>query len=113
MEAKAIILGLKMAIQCNASKVVVESDCLQVVSLIKARKHDGSYLGMLSREINVIANSFEVISFCHVFREAILAAHTMAHFSPLEYTTRVWVGCCPSMVEDVIASDFCLNINEH
>ncbi|XP_021865721.2 uncharacterized protein [Spinacia oleracea] len=111
-EAKSIILGLKMALQCNASKVVVECDYLQVVELINRRKFDGSYFGMLSREINAISSSFDVILFCHVYREANLAADVMAQLSPLEYSTRVWVGSCPSVVEDVIASDFCFNVNE-
>lgn len=63
---------------------------------------------MLSREINVIASSFDVISFCYVYSEANLAANVMAYLSPLEYSTRVWVGSYPSVIEDVIALVFLL-----
>lgn len=44
------------------------------------------------REALSIANSFESISFIHVFREANEAAHIVAHLHPLDYSTRIWVG---------------------
>lgn len=113
VEAKAIVLGLKLAIQCNSKMVAVESDCLQVIKLVKGEKEDGSYLGMICKEINIISSWFDAISFDLIYREANLAAHTMAHLSPLVYSTRVWIGGCPSIVEDVVASDFCLNNNEN
>lgn len=50
-EAKAIILGLQIAIQCNVENVIIESDCLHVINRVKSREVDGSYLGVILREI--------------------------------------------------------------
>lgn len=112
-EAKAIVLGLKLARQCNARLVVVESDNQQVINLVHGKKTDGAQLGMIVKEILSIISCFEHVKFTHNFREANVAAHTMAHLSPLDCSTRVWVGGCPSILEDVIASDFCLINNEN
>ncbi|XP_056688616.1 uncharacterized protein [Spinacia oleracea] len=113
VEAKAIALGIKLAAQSNATMVEVECDNMQVVSLINGARKDGSQLGIIVREIKCLASCFDSVKFSHVFREANLAAHTMAHLSPLEFSTRVWVGGCPSILDDVIASDFCLMNNNN
>lgn len=102
-----------MAVQANARAIVVESDNKQVVDLIKSRKSDGTTLGMISHEIHAISSFFVSVHFLHIFREANLAAHTMAHLNPLDYSTQVWVGSCPSVLDDVIASDFCLINNNN
>lgn len=68
---------------------------------------------MIVREINSISCYFDSIDVVHIFREANLVAHAMAHLNPLEFSTRVWVGSCPSEVENIVATDFCLNVNEN
>lgn len=108
IEAKAIALGLRLASQCYEREVEVECDNLRVVSLINGAQREGSQLGIIVREIRHLASNFSSIKFNHEFREANMAAHTMARLSPLDFTTRVWVGGCPSILDDVIASDFCL-----
>lgn len=108
VEAKAVVLGLKMALQCGAKSICVESDCLQVVQMLNTNKWDGSYLGIVVREASSIASAFDVVSYNHVVREANEAAHAIAHLSPLDYSTRIWVGGYPSLIEDVISADFCL-----
>lgn len=89
VEAKAIVLGLKMGIQCYARSIIVENDCLQVVNLINKKKWNGSYLVMINREIDKLASYFDVVRFVHVFREANVVAHIMAHLYPLDFSTRV------------------------
>ncbi|KAL2927837.1 Arginine--tRNA ligase [Bienertia sinuspersici] len=105
VEAKAIILGLRLALQCQRLNAIVESDCLHVVKLLNGSL-TGSYLGVIVREALVIANLFESVVFNYIPREANGAAHLMAHLEPISYTTRVLEGGCPSDLENVIAADF-------
>lgn len=101
-----------MAIQCSASHVALESDCLEVIMKIKAKQIEDSYLGFIIKDILCLVKNFDCISFHHISRDANGAAHEMPHLFPLEYSTRVGVDGCPNDVLDVIASDFCLALNE-
>lgn len=47
VEAKAIVLGLKMALQSGARSIVVEIDNLKIINKLKAKEKDGSYLGII------------------------------------------------------------------
>lgn len=44
VEAKAIVLGLKMALKSGVRSIVVESDNLKIINKLKAKDKDGSYL---------------------------------------------------------------------
>ncbi|KAL2933316.1 hypothetical protein RDABS01_016435 [Bienertia sinuspersici] len=101
--AKAVLSGLQVALPCEPRRVVIESDCKQVVSMLKLRKCDESYLGIVDREVLSLVELFEFVDFVRVFREANGAAHAMAHLDPRDYCTRVWVGECPGVVDDIIA----------
>lgn len=115
-KAKEMVLGLKLSIQCGARKVVVESDCFQVIKLVIDRGDKRwSVLGNYwqGNSIREVANFIYSISFVHVYRQDNLAAHIMAYLNPLEFSTRVWIRGCPSIVQGVIAFDFCLINNEN
>lgn len=49
VEAKAVVLGLKLAAQSNARDVEVECDNKQVIDLINGQRRDGTQLGMVIR----------------------------------------------------------------
>lgn len=48
--------------------IKVESDNLQVISKLKSRSEDGSYLWVILREIVSLASNFEHVIFNHIFR---------------------------------------------
>ncbi|KAL9239043.1 hypothetical protein vseg_013398 [Gypsophila vaccaria] len=105
IEAKAAIFGLKLAIQMRATKVILESDSLQLISTIKEKKIPSSYFGNVVSEIVELCDFFESISFSFIKRSGNVAAHIMAYYSPLEFSTRVWIDMCPEMIADVVAVD--------
>lgn len=49
-EGKAIVLGMKMATQCYAWDIIIESNCLQVVKMINENKCDESYADMVVKD---------------------------------------------------------------
>ncbi|KNA03763.1 hypothetical protein SOVF_206000, partial [Spinacia oleracea] len=112
-EAKAIVLGLQVANQCHERNIIVECDNSLIIKKLKENKVDGSYLGVILREVKHLSSLFHSVVFSHVFREANEAAHTMAHLTPVNYSVRIWAGSVPNVVEDVIASDFCIAYNNN
>lgn len=82
VEVKAIIFGLQLALQIQATNVTLESDNAQVISKIKSKMCDGSYLGVVIREILKLVDGYNYVNFVHMFREANEAAHVMAHLTP-------------------------------
>ncbi|KAL2894179.1 hypothetical protein RDABS01_010088 [Bienertia sinuspersici] len=107
VEAKAVILGLKLALQAGENNIIMVSDCLHVINLINKNIVHRSYLGVFIKEALELSNSFESVSFVHVFREANRVAHTMAYIMPLDEFTRVWIGEYPMELDDVLAEDIC------
>lgn len=93
--------------------IVVECESFQVMNMINHKQIDGSYIGVIVREIWCIVSFFLYILFSHFFREASLVAHTIMHLTALEFSTRVWVGGCPSILDHVIASDSCVLNNNN
>lgn len=77
IKAKAIVLALKLVVQSNARKLIVESDCEPVVKFINNKQSGGSYLGRVVREISSLASLFDTILFQHIFRKVNIAAHTL------------------------------------
>ncbi|KAL2897884.1 Pyruvate dehydrogenase E1 component subunit beta mitochondrial [Bienertia sinuspersici] len=107
IEAKVVVLVLQVALPCEPRRIVVECDCKHVVSMLKSTRYDGSYLGVVIREILSLVELFDYAEFVHVFRGANGPAHAMAQLDSRDYCTRVWMGECPEVVNDIIAAELC------
>ncbi|XP_074265059.1 uncharacterized protein LOC141587475 [Silene latifolia] len=105
IEAKAALLGVNMAIQMGVTKVIIESDCLQLVNALKKNEVQSNYFGNVVSEVLSLLNSFISFSFSFVKREGNYAAHGMAHYTPLDFSTRIWVDMCPDTIGGIVASD--------
>ena len=103
-EAKALLRGLELALKHGFLRLEVESDCLSVINIISGAAFDDSYLGLIVHEILSIAQSFEVISFKHIFREANSVAHSFAKYAAVNQEA-VWVRDVPNCFHDCIHSD--------
>ncbi|XP_074318299.1 uncharacterized protein LOC141655100 [Silene latifolia] len=105
-EAKAAFLGLQMARQMGIESVILESDSLVLVTLLKTRKVENSNLGNVVQGILRLSEEFGSCAFSFVKRNGNKAAHSMAHYSPLDYSTRIWVASCPELIADIVSADF-------
>ncbi|XP_074303828.1 uncharacterized protein LOC141638324 [Silene latifolia] len=105
IEAKAAALGLSLAYQMGVQSVILESDSLQIISILKSGKVPLSYLGNVITEIVEWGSKFNCISYSYVRRSGNEAAHGMAHYMPISFLTRVWVDMCPDAIADIVSSD--------
>lgn len=86
--------------------------CLEFLFFEERIINDGIILCIFRKVYDIILNlstCFDVISFSHVFRELNMVAHALAHLTPFEYSTRIWVRGCPGIVEDIVDDNVCFN----
>ncbi|XP_074287740.1 uncharacterized protein LOC141612892 [Silene latifolia] len=98
-EAMAAAFGLKTAHQMGLDNVVLESDCLELITMLKAKFFPTNYFGRLGKVVSVLASEFACVSFNFIRRDGNSVAHELAHLLPIDYATRYWVGTIPERVE--------------
>ncbi|XP_057443219.1 uncharacterized protein LOC130735137 [Lotus japonicus] len=74
-EARAIMLGLQVALKCGYFSVRLKSDCLGVVQSILQKRSNSSYFGVLLKQIINLGSQFGVFNICHIGRNANRVAH--------------------------------------
>ncbi|XP_074299993.1 uncharacterized protein LOC141631192 [Silene latifolia] len=104
-EAKAMEFGLITAFQMELQNIVVEADCLPLVTMLRAKSFPRNYFDNIGKVIVELASRFNCIEFKFVRREGNRAAHCMAHLLPLVYSTRFWVGMVPESITMIVSSD--------
>ncbi|CAN1222090.1 Putative ribonuclease H protein At1g65750, partial [Linum grandiflorum] len=78
-EAAAIEFGIKLALEHNFHKVIVESDSLVVIQGLQEVNDDVTELGNYYKSIRRLMSGFDHGSWRFCRREANMAAHIMAH----------------------------------
>lgn len=67
-EAKAVLLGMQVAIEFGYRKVIVESDCLHLINAISSHERGGNSLHLIIDDIVHASNLFESVSWSFVRR---------------------------------------------
>ncbi|XP_074304897.1 uncharacterized protein LOC141639748 [Silene latifolia] len=104
-EAMAAEFGLLTAKQMGLDNVVLESDCLTLITMLKSKSFPNNYFGRAGKKVSDLASSFSCISFNFTRRDGNVVAHELAHLVPLEFSTRYWVGAIPERVEPFVLVD--------
>ena len=102
-EACALRDRLLLAGETGCNKIIVESDCAEVV---KTMQNGGNSLGAAAaiyEECAFLCRNFARVTFCHCPREANMAAHYLAKFSVTNHGK--WHGEPPDFIRAVIAND--------
>ena len=102
-EACALRNGLLLAGEVGCNKLVVESDCIEVVEVMQ---YGGNSLGAAAtiyEDSTFLCRNFARVSFPHCSREANMAAHDLAKFH--EVNQAVWHGEPPPCIRAAIAND--------
>ena len=102
-EACALRDGLLLAGEIGCNKVVVESDCMEVVEIMQNGGNSRGPTSTIYEECSFLCRSFARVSFAHCPREANRAAHELAKFNEVNHG--VWHGDSPICIRAVIAND--------
>jgi hypothetical protein len=87
--------------------VEVEGDSWAVISALKDKELCLASYGDIIMDIQLLACSFQRVSYCHVCREGNNAAHVLARkVVDIHSDFLVWLENVPSFLEHVIQSDF-------
>ena len=95
-ELQALRYGLFLAAENDLHSVILESDSLDAISLLKGQKFGHFVTDLLCEDIIQMASQFVHVSFSFTRREGNLVAHCLAN-GVLEFNSFLFrVGLCPS-----------------
>ncbi|KAE8798430.1 hypothetical protein D1007_26294 [Hordeum vulgare] len=100
-EARALRDGLILASEVGVQKIIVESDCQDVIDTMLL---DGNSLGPTDEECSFLAKNFSLIQFAFCPREANMVAHSLARFAEPTRTIK-WMEEPPGFLIDTLAND--------
>lgn len=104
-EARAIRFGLQTAINEGIRQVVVESDCLKVITTRKKNEEDRSRSGLLINDIKELSKQCSILEFSHIYREAKQVAHALANVALTIVSDCILLNKVPEEVEPLITFD--------
>ncbi|XP_074293866.1 uncharacterized protein LOC141621046 [Silene latifolia] len=107
-EALAIYHGVQEARRRGEKEVIIESDCLNVVEELNARKQGRSSIHLIYNDILSICNSFESCLVVFVSRKLNSVAHALAHHSPWLLGRREWTIDVPPYIRALAECDLSL-----
>ncbi|XP_074306450.1 uncharacterized protein LOC141641697 [Silene latifolia] len=90
LEAEAVLLGLSEARRHGIARVVIESDCLNVIQDLKKRSTGRSDIFLIYDDIYELCLSFESVEFLFARRQFNRVAHELAHMWPWQLGRRIW-----------------------
>lgn len=104
MEALACRDGLRLAQQQGVQKVILETDCLEVVNLWKKKEEQRSIADPVLKEIDGLRLAFHDFSVFHVKRECNKVAHVLAKQVSSTHQMEMW-HVTPLCVLELVESE--------
>ena len=96
--------GLLLARELKLSRVLLESDALDVINAINDSSF-GAYFGHIIQDISLAQSSFDFCSFKHLNKSFNSAAHELAQFARRNGFVNVWKGVTPPFLVPYVQSD--------
>jgi ribonuclease HI len=102
-EALSVREALSWLKNNQVTNVIVESDCLNVISALNKSKSDSSHLGLVLNDCRTLAMGFNHCKFCFAKRSANSVAHCLAKAAYSATGLVEWSDHPPTcIVEDII-----------
>ncbi|KAL5802397.1 hypothetical protein ACOSQ4_030702 [Xanthoceras sorbifolium] len=106
VEAVAILHGVWLAFDSGLSPLLVESDALGVINVLKDGVVPSSDLGLIISYIFLVCSCFNVLGFSFIPRKGNMVADALAKGAISSGANVVWTDCCPPLVEVLVQADF-------
>lgn len=97
-EAKAALEGVKCTIRGRHPKVVIESDCLQVIQALKSPVVGASDFHLVIEDILSLSSRLDSVVWSFVKRSGNMVAHVLTHFQPWDIGHHCWVHDAPENI---------------
>jgi hypothetical protein len=73
--------GVKLALDLSQESILVETDCLELVSMVRSTNADRSCFGHLVEDLRHLFSSGRIVSITKIPREQNYASHELARFA--------------------------------
>ncbi|XP_074314331.1 uncharacterized protein LOC141649543 [Silene latifolia] len=107
-EAAAVLDGLQEARARGFQRVMLESDCLQVIDALREKRNGRSSFSLLIADILHLCNSFSSVIWSHTSRINNMVAHALAHVFPRVAGKTIWSNVLPPVADSAAAFDLSL-----
>ena len=104
-EALAVLFGMRFCLLEGHTRVIVESDALNVVKAICNNDGDLSREGAIMDEIRLLGQAFEAIRWRKIPRSANRAAHRLAKEAVGNTGIKFWKEVGPPWLHDIVVED--------
>jgi ribonuclease HI len=103
-EAIAMRHALIFAEEMGFQKIIVASDCANLISKVKNQEHDRSYIGVIVSDIKSRAPKFISCCFTHVSRSCNVAAHVLAKSAEHDAGS-CWLNESPDVIRAFVCTE--------
>jgi hypothetical protein len=76
--------GVKLALDLSQESILVETDCLELVSMVRSTNADRSCFGHLVEDFRHLFSLERIVSITKIPKDQNYASHELARFSMLE-----------------------------
>jgi ribonuclease HI len=104
-EAYALKEGLMLAQRIGCNKLIIQSDCMEVVQIMQGGGFSANSAAPIYDECNNLWSGFQEITIEHCNREDNLVAHTLAQRARSLRQNCIWDDDPPSCIIDGLAND--------
>ena len=111
-EAGACLFALKQALAHGFRNLVIEGDCLALISKLRRQVRPNNMLGFFISAILSTSALFEFVSWSFVRRGGNCVAHSLAKYQPFVVGERLWREEVPEERSHLASRDMC-TFSEH
>lgn len=104
-EAFALKEVLMLAQHIGGNRLIVQSDCLEVVQIMENGGFTANSAAAIYDECSIVWNGFQEISIEHLSREANNVAHALARQAIISRTNCIWDDDPPSFIVQLLSDD--------